>query len=259
MLLTEMYMLFEGGNVFKTPEGLPVTGRINQQDVGPTVKWLESITGISLADNMLGSTGKKASSGDIDLAVSSFEITKDELVNKLSTFVSSIHSNPSEWVKKSGVSVHFKTPVNGNVKNGFVQTDFMFGDDTQFMRFGLHASKQSRFSGADRNLLMSSLAKADPALDLKYSWQKGLIKRSTNTLITKDPEKIAVILLGPGHIADDLDSVETIMHAIKTDTGKISQLTSLINTLRNTEGKNPGAIRVDSEEVVRLIAALRLA
>ena len=46
-----MNTLFEGGNVFKDGEGQPVTQRINQTDIKPTVLWLEQLTGMDLRGN----------------------------------------------------------------------------------------------------------------------------------------------------------------------------------------------------------------
>ena len=65
----------EGGNVFKLADGSEATQRINKADVIPTVQWLEQLTGLNLVDNMLGSTGYKETSGDLDLAVDVSKIT----------------------------------------------------------------------------------------------------------------------------------------------------------------------------------------
>ena len=73
----------EGGNVFKDADGAIATKRINQTDVKPTVQWLEQLTGLPLMDNMLGSTGLKPTSGDLDLAVDPQTISKQELESKL--------------------------------------------------------------------------------------------------------------------------------------------------------------------------------
>jgi len=80
-----MNQLFEGGNVFKDKMGLPLTQRIEQGDIPGTVQWLETVTGLDLTSTedpatgypvkWLGSTGKKPSSGDLDLAVDTIEIS----------------------------------------------------------------------------------------------------------------------------------------------------------------------------------------
>ena len=62
-------ILKEGGNIFKDADGKPTTTRISRDAVDPTLDWVEKVTGLKLKDNKLGSTGIKASSGDIDVAV----------------------------------------------------------------------------------------------------------------------------------------------------------------------------------------------
>lgn len=248
--------LLEGGNIFKDADGNVTTTRIQLAEIKPTIAWLETITNLPLLDNTLGSVGKKASSGDLDIAVDETAITKDELVSRLTAWINEMGFDPKEWIRKSGISVHFKTPIKGNSSNGYVQTDFMFGPDIAHMKFGLFsAGEASKFSGADRNLLMSSLAKSLPG-DYKYSWQKGLIKRSTNELITKDPDKIAEFLLGADHKRSDLDSVETIMRAIKRDTNRIAQLRDLAAKLQDSTGKKTGEAKADAEEAARINLAL---
>lgn len=248
--------LLEGGNVFKDADGVVVTQRITKVDIIPTIQWLENITGLPLVDNTLGSVGKKESSGDLDIAVDQNAISKDDLVKKLSDWVTAQGGNSKEWVKKSGISVHFKTPIKGNTDNGFVQTDFMFGDDLEQMKFGLFAAGDtSKFSGADRNLLMSSLAKSIQG-DFKYSWQKGLIKRSTSEPISKNPDDIAKVLLGKNLSRNDLDSVETIVAALKKNPNRIRDLETLIINLRSSEGKKPSDAKSDADEADRITTAL---
>lgn len=249
-------LVMEGGNIFKDASGQAITTRINQADINPTIQWLENITGLPLVDNTLGSVGKKATSGDLDIAVDQKAIGKDELVAKLSQWVASKGEDPKAWVKKSGISVHFLTPIDGNVQRGYVQTDFMFGDDIEQMKFGLHsAGDASKYSGADRNLLMSSIAKS--LGDLKYSWQKGLMNRSTDQVLTTNPDAIANTLLGTGHSRADFESVETIMAALAKNPKKIEWLKNLIIKLRDTTDKKPGVIKGDNEEADRIENALR--
>jgi hypothetical protein len=213
---------------------------------------LEALTGLPLQDNTLGSVRKKKSSKDLDLAVDQNSVSKDELIMKLNDWSSNQSGSNDQWIKKSGISVHFRTPIAGDPGNGYVQTDFMFGNDTEQMKFGLFsAGEASRFSGADRNLIMSSIAKSLPG-DFKYSWQKGLIKRSTGESISTDPDQIAAVLLGKGYGRSDLDSVETIAKAISKDKARMQSLNQLIVKLRTSENKKPGEVKADSEEADRI-------
>lgn len=261
-------ILLEGGNAFKDAAGSPLTQRINKSDIKPTIQWLEKITKLPLVNNTLGSVGKKASSGDLDIAVDENEVSKDELYSRLIDWIKSqgvpddqiINSKSfkSGWVDRSGVSVHFRVPIRGVEKNGFVQTDFMFTDDLDWMKFSMFsAGDESKFSGADRNLLMSSTAKSLPG-DFKYSWQKGLIKRSTGELISKDPNVIAKTLLGQKYDKDDLSSVETIMSALISDKKKLRDLSNLATSLKSSEGKKPSQAKLDAEEALRIDQAMEL-
>ena len=208
-------ILNEGGNVFKTPDGQAATQSINQADVEPTLKWLEKITGLDHVNFMLGSTGIKPTSGDQDVAVDKEKVNKDALVGKLKAWKDSNAPKDDDrsWIAKSGVSVHFKTPIKGDANNGFVQTDLMFGDP-KFMKFALRGAADSEFKGQHRMIMIASIAKAQ---GYKWSPTNGLVDRITNEPVTKDPNEVAKVLLGDGASADDMRSVETINAKIKTD------------------------------------------
>ena len=207
-------ILKEGGNIFKDESGRALTQRINQTDVKPTIAWLEQLTGLELQDNTLGSTGRKPTSGDLDLAVDANQITKEQLVAKLTQWAQSHNLKPEEWIRKSGISVHLRTPINGRPDNGYVQTDFMFLKDVPFSKFILSAPGDSEYRGVDRNILINSMAKS---MGYKLSQVAGLQDRVTSSLITNDPDKIAKILLNPRATRDDLHSVETIVAALAKD------------------------------------------
>ena len=195
--------LFEGGNVFKTAEGHPATTRIARENVVPTVQWLEKLTGLNLVDNMLGSTGRKETSGDLDLGIDDTKISKDVLIQQLLK-----RGIKAEDIKKSGDSVHVKTPILGDASNGFVQTDFMFGDP-EFQKFALNTG-ESAYKGVHRAILLASIAKAQ---GMKWSYKNGLMDRETNEVISKKPDEIAEKLIGGK--AEDLNSVESIVKKIK--------------------------------------------
>ena len=201
-------IILEGGNVFKDPKGAPATERISRENVVATVQWLEQLTGLGLQDNMLGSTGRAATSGDLDLGVDSTKISKDVLIKQLLK-----RGVKAEDIKKSGDAVHLKTPILGDPSNGYVQTDFMFSDNPTLQQFALMGgSEGSQFKGVHRAILLASIAKAQ---NMKWSPKFGLVDRGTDEVITADPKEIAVRLLGQGHAPKDLITVETIIKAIK--------------------------------------------
>jgi len=205
------------GNVFKDGEGQSRTQRINQGDVESTVKYLEGITGLPLTDNMLGTTGRKPSSGDLDLAVDEKTTSKSQLESKLKAYAEK--SGLENAVAKSGISVHFLTPINGDPDNGYVQTDFMFGDP-EWMKFAMAGEYgDDGIRGQHRHILLNSIGKARVSDEypqgLKWSFNKGLVDRATEEVITKDPNTIAKMLLGQTATAEIAMSFPKIMNFIK--------------------------------------------
>lgn len=182
-------------------------------------------------------------------------VSKDQLISKLADWVKENGLVPADHVKKSGISVHFLAPIKGNAKLGFVQVDWMFDRDPEWLKFGMFsAGDSSNYSGADRNLLMSSLAKAQ---GLKYSWQKGLIRRSDEQPISKDPDVIATKIFGPQADGDVFLSVENMQSALDQNPSLKQKISSLIDQLASpvdAEGnqRKPGEMRKNQEEIERL-------
>ena len=151
-------ILNEGGNVFKKVEGeevIPLTQRIATPDIKPTIEWMNATFGFNFIDeDMLGTTGKKYkedgtfeenSSGDIDLNVDTNVLTKEQIIEKLTAWCQKVGIPDLEimnkgrtftagWVANAGLQVHFRTPIRGEVKNGFCQTDFMLTDNPLFVK-----------------------------------------------------------------------------------------------------------------------------
>ena len=215
-------ILKEGGNVFKDQSGRILTQRINQTDVNPTLAWLEQmLPGMDFQNNKLGSTGLKPTSGDLDIAVDANVVSKDQLAAALTKWATSHGFKPEDYVKKSGISVHFKTPITGRPAAGYVQTDFMFLTNIPFSKFVLTAAADSNYGGSDRNVLMNSIAKS---MGYKLNQNSGIADRVTNEIISDDPDKIAKLLLNNKATRADLHSVETIVAALANDPKKDAKL-----------------------------------
>jgi hypothetical protein len=221
--------LKEGGNVFKDKQGQPLTQRINQADVPGTIQWLEAVLGMDLhgeedpstgyPSRWLGSTGKKATSGDLDIAIDANEISKGELANKLSQFITSQKLDPREWVQQKG-EVHFRTPINGDAKQGYVQTDFMFFPNLDWGQFYYGGGTDSAYKGMNRNVLMSSIAKS---LGLKVG-ANGVFSRTSDKLVTLDPDQAAKMLLGSNYNRSHLKNVESIYQTLSNDPDRDAKL-----------------------------------
>ena len=245
--------LLEGGNVFKDADGKPLTGRINQSDVAATVQWLEALTGLQFPrERWLGSTGRKPTSGDMDMAVDASEISKEQLAAKLTQWAVSHGEDPKAWVKKSG-EVHLRTPINGNPQNGYVQTDFMFFPNLDWGQFYYGGSEDSVYKGMNRNVLMSSIAKQ---LGLKVG-ANGMFSRTTNQLVDggMDPDYVAKALLGPRATRDNLKNVESIYATLAKDKARDAKLADFREYLGREGLQEPGAVNENTE--VHFLAKLR--
>ncbi len=235
-------ILLEGGNVFKTADKQPLTQRIATEDVPTTVDFIEKITGLDFTEEKdpedgkpvkwLGSTGRKEdsdgtfelnSSGDLDLSVDSREITKEDLIQKL--FDWCIANGIAEedifnkgtkktdgWIKDAGDNVHFRTPINGDQENGFVQSDFMITSNPKFQQ-GSMIGGNKNYRGEHRHIVLSSIARSK---GIKYSPKFGLIDPETNEVLPNgdDWNSIAKILLGQSASVKDIRNVNTILDYI---------------------------------------------
>ena len=248
-----MNILKEGGNVFKDAQGKPLTQRIDRADVPATIAWLESVLGMEFPeDRWLGSTGRTPTSGDLDLAVDTAEASKEQIAARLTQYVTSQGQDPREWVRKSG-EVHFKTPIAGDAKRGFVQTDFMFFNNVDWGTFYYSGGADSAYKGMIRAVLMSSLAKHH---GLKVG-ANGVFNRTTNQLIPNgtDPDYLAQILLGRGKTRADLKNVETIYRNLATDPERDAKLKDFREFLAR-EGLSEPELPVQESDV-HFLARLR--
>jgi hypothetical protein len=200
--------LNEGGHVFKNSEGQPLTQRINRDDVPATINWIEHVSGIRFPEETwLGTTGRKSSSGDLDLAVDETSMDKDTLVAVLLSA-----GVDAKDIKKSGDSVHVKAPIGGRLGQGYVQADLMFGDP-KWQAFSMSGgSEGSKLTGMSRHVILASVVSAlHPGL--KWSYKHGLVDRVTNTTIEdgKSPvtlSKITGIPIAKLNSPDDI--IDTI-------------------------------------------------
>jgi hypothetical protein len=185
---------------------------------------------MELTDHMLGTTGKREVSGDLDLAIDANEVNKNDFVTKLSMYIDKQGGNPKDWIRKSGISVHFKTPIKGDEANGYVQADFMFGE-REWLKWSMTGGKEgSELKGSHRHIILASIAKAK---GMKWSFQNGLINRENNEVITKDPNEIAKKLLGLSATAKNLEDPEAILDYVS----KLPNYEELIADARETLSK----------------------
>jgi hypothetical protein len=236
-----------GGNVFKDAEGNPLTQRINQIDVPTTTKFLEQITGLDLMNNMVGSTGQKPTSGDLDYAIDATVISKDALKGVIFQYCKSkgVPENEIEnkgrtyrggYIAQTGIEVHFRTPINGDPKNGYVQSDFNFVDKMAWTKFMLAAMPAgSEYKGVDRAVLFNSIGKV---LGVKVTVNSGVHDRMSNELVTDDPAEMAKAFV-PNGTVKDLAGVENILGALRNDSQRDAKLKDFADYLTKSGRQMP--------------------
>ena len=268
-------ILKEGGNIFKTDQGA-ITQRIATKDVQASIDFIEKITGLTYdEEDWLGTTGKKNdpdgefeknSSGDLDLNTDANKISKEQLIAKLTAWLKTQGIDDAEimnvgrkktdgWIKDAGDQVHFRTPIAGSDKNGFVQTDFMFTDNPDFQR-GAKRGGTAQFGGTDRAILLSAIARGR---GLKFSPKFGLVDPTKgDEVIAATWDKIAPLLLGKGAKEPDTHTVETMLAFLKKDPNYEELIAPWKETMEKAgkevpESKTPtGYVTLEDKQLARI-------
>jgi len=170
----------------------------------------------------------KLDSGDVDVFVDTDKIkaklglapeAEDKEVRvALAKFMSSRF--PTTQI---GKNVHVGLPTGQEIEGlpAYFQVDLMTMKDAH--EIGQHhehdySIKDSPYKGVDQQLAVSSLVNSipgHPPKTFQYDGFGGALKnRATGEIITRNVDKIAELILGPGHSADDLGSVESIVQAV---------------------------------------------
>lgn len=138
-----------GGNAFKKTQPIPI------DRIPGTLKIVTKRIG-EFAYKTIGSTGKKAFSGDIDLAVDSKEWTLDSLARVLLVCMGSDNVK----VQHQFNQIYTRVPISG-IKHKFCQVDFMIGN-LELLCFTHWAPDPhtSKYSGSHRTEYLKAIAKA---------------------------------------------------------------------------------------------------
>lgn len=130
------------------------TKRIDRNDINPTIKFVSELVGIPRNElHPLGSVGKIADSGDIDLGLD---------INRYH------HQHIDRVIKSHGYEGYYDSnrkvgsyaiPIKGDKENGLVQVDFMFTPNPEWAKFSYFSPGEgSRYKGAVRTVLLTAVA-----------------------------------------------------------------------------------------------------
>ena len=221
-----MMHLYEGGNVFGD-------GDIPKQYVRGVVDrvQLDMPSGIKAIPD-IGSAGYKVASGDMDLFVDydqlaeKFQVQDEKSAKQALAQFMSAKGYP---VKIVGRNVHLGVKYKTDTGEHEVQVDLMvIKDAARVADWHQHGPRgmydQPNFKAAHIYMLLNSIGKF---LGLKIDAFAGnVLRRDNNEVVANTRDKAAKILLNPKAKASDLNSVATIMAALKNDPdreGKLAQ------------------------------------
>jgi hypothetical protein len=230
-----MYLLFEGGNA------IPTSQPVEQQDVSQVIAIARREMPQTLLSNLqadIGSAGfKQVPSGDIDLMVEAEDVValyqtqdaKDPVLaakRALATYFTAKGIEANVNGRNVSIGVKYK-PVSGS--QGYAQVDLMVIKDVSIVApYHQHGPRgmyaDAGFKGQQNFVLMASIAKH---LGLKFDpFGAFLVRRDNNEVVARKRADVAKILLGPTAKESSLDSIKSMMSALKTDPdreGKLAQ------------------------------------
>lgn len=227
-------ILVEGGNAI--PNSRPVA----RDDVRAVIEQVRQMLPPEISRNLqtdIGSAGYKIQSGDIDVFVDEQDVveffkTQDQKdpVRAAKQMLKQYFVEKGLVSVVSGRNVHIGVPYTSTgTPKGLAQVDVMVIGDAGIVapwhQHGLRGQYDDpEFKGSEIFMLLSSLAKYQ---NLKFDAFGGrLMQRDTNQVVGRTRKEVAKILLGPKAKESDLDSVKTIMAALKDDPnreGKLAQ------------------------------------
>jgi hypothetical protein len=216
--------LYEGGAIFGD-------GAIPKQYVAGIVNHvqLDMPSGIKAIPD-IGSAGFKVESGDMDLFVDLDQVAQkfqatDEKTAKQA--LEQFFQAKGYKTKISGRNVHLEVPYKTDKGTRAAQVDIMvIKDAARVADWHQHGPRgmydDPKFKAAHLFILLNSIGKF---LGLKVDAFGGTVMRRDNNEVVADTrKKAAKILLGPQAKESDLNSVATVMAALKNDPDKEGKL-----------------------------------
>lgn len=148
--------LFEINPIFESGKALSDVGtrRIKREDIDATIDHISKVMSIPKEDlHALGSVGKIASSGDIDLAVDSNKFNPEHIQALMDN-----KGVVGMYDAKSHIA-SYAIPIRGDEKNGLVQVDLTFTPNPEWAKFSYFSPGEgSRFKGVVRTILLTAVA-----------------------------------------------------------------------------------------------------
>lgn len=187
----------------------------------------------------IGSAGYKVASGDMDMFIdydqlaAKFGVADEPSAKKALAKFMQAKGYP---VKIIGRNVHIGAPYQTPEGEHIVQVDLMvIRNAAKVAPWHQHGPRgmydDPTFKGGHLFILLNSIAKF---LGLKVDGFAGTVMRRDNNEVVADTrQKAAKVLLGPNAKDSDLNSVKTVMAALKNDPDKEGKLTQARQDVAN--------------------------
>jgi hypothetical protein len=214
-----------GGNAFKSPDGNLLSVSIFKDEVRPTIAQVISVladVGIDQTE-LLGSSGKKAESGDIDLAIGPIPPGEDPKAFKARALEACVSAFGPEHAKLVGQNIALNVPIvssDPSRQEMRVQVDLMISADpskTAWLMSGT-AGGPGEVKGVYRNLLLAYVAKKVGEMrgdKITISYPGGIqVMRGAEVIVprTEDPHTI-ISVLGLDGTPSDLLTFDSVFDA----------------------------------------------
>lgn len=212
-----------GGNVFN--DVAPIKHE-NIPDIANKINSVLSCTGafiLPIGSCALPAVGKF--SGDMDAIVDADRLANYFCENEIKVVrrrLKDLFDSAGMKTTLNGVSVH----VRVELENSAHQVDLMIVVNAETaQKFHIHRIPEgSPYKGVHKHMALSKLARDLGLLWSPYEglWTRGP-DRKKNKFYTSDLDKIAKTLLGPAAIAEDLDSLDSMLERLPNKGSKLLQ------------------------------------
>jgi len=181
------------------------TQRINQTDIKTTVDWLEQMIDLDLLDTI--ENNGDSSLSKLELCIDSNKLSPDQLIAELTQWCNSHDLKAREYVKNSGSKIYFKTPINGNPNNGYIQTNFSFAKSNE-----THTESEVHFLSRLRDRIVNQgMLKLIESDEVKINGGKAKgIEHIEDLVFRKGTSGIKDALMHIKHLASDTKNSATI-------------------------------------------------
>jgi hypothetical protein len=231
MRLNKFAELLEGGVAVSD------ASRIKKEQIAPTLKEFKKqvLDKIGIKDfEPIGSTGKKAESGDVDIAV---ELPTDMDHKEVYKRVDALGLERSKSISPTIMSIKFPIYDEEGKTDKFAQIDMMFGK-REWLKFGYWAPEEgtSKYSGLYRNILLAAIIryarelKGKPGKTWAIDLSKGITRKTRETIITKKGEPKEVVA-AKTFITDDPEKLVKLLNAATKGGWKKEDFTSSFEDL----------------------------